>query len=377
MRTNRNLLFLLVTTFLIGSCFPNRKIADNKTIITPLYDTIPLMEGSIVYALPRTVFTIVVKMEKTIEKPGPYAAYASDLLGLDDVIKNYSEYWSIKDIAVNSHDEFDPSEFYVIKSNTLFQTNVLALKKEGLILDLNPNLVSSDANQIVRNENETNVFGSFDLGADEYFQVQRDTAFKRVSVDSVFIRIPYIVEKRKKLSTDQLAEKAAKRLMEMREGKHMILTGEATVFPQNEAAINEINALEKDYTELFSGKTWSETKIFTCQLIPEKDMAGKPLTLLQFSELTGPVTGSKKGGSPIVIEFKPEQKNKDLTIINKTEPGPDTDQNAPVYDKLFYRVPDVVNIKISLDSETLFNSRKLIYQFGEVIQLPANYLIGR
>ena len=377
MRTNRNLLFLLVTTFLIGSCFPNRKIADNKTIITPLSDTIPLMEGSIVYALPRTVFTVVVKMEKTIEKPGPYAAYASDLLGLEDVIKNYSESWSIKDIAVNSHDEFDPSEFYVIKSNTLFQTNVLALKKEGLILDLNPNIVSSDANQIVRNENETNVFGSFDLGADEYFQVQRDTAFKRVSVDSVFIRIPYIVEKRKKLSTDQLAEKAAKRLMEMREGKHMILTGEATVFPQNEAAINEINALEKDYTELFSGKTWSETKVFTCQLIPEKDMAGKPLTLLQFSELTGPVTGPKKGGTPIFIEFKPEQKNKDLTIINKTEPGPDPDQNATLYDKLFYRVPDVVNIKISLDTETLFNSRKLIYQFGEVIQLPANYLIGR
>ena len=29
---------------------------------------------------------------------------------------------------------------------------------------------------------------SFDLGSDEYFQVQSDTAYKRVNVDSTFIQ---------------------------------------------------------------------------------------------------------------------------------------------------------------------------------------------
>jgi hypothetical protein len=48
-----------------------------------------------------------------------------------------------------------------------------------------------------------------------------------------------------------------------------------------------------------------------------------------------------------------------------------------VFDKIFYRVPDVVNLKISLGSEVLFSSRRLIYQFGEVIQLPANFIIGK
>jgi hypothetical protein len=47
------------------------------------------------------------------------------------------------------------------------------------------------------------------------------------------------------------------------------------------------------------------------------------------------------------------------------------------YDKLFYRVPDVAGIKINLGSEKLFDSRKLIYQFGEVVQLPGNYIIGK
>ena len=36
--------------------------------------------------------------------------------------------------------------------------------------------------------------------------------------------------------------------MELRDGKHMILTGETNLFPQDEAAINEMNRLEKEYT---------------------------------------------------------------------------------------------------------------------------------
>ena len=68
--------------------------------------------------------------------------------------------------------------------------------------------------------------------------VQSDTAYKRISIDSSFVRVPYVVEKKKRLTIDQLAERAAKRLMEMREGKHLILTGEANVFPQSDAAIN-------------------------------------------------------------------------------------------------------------------------------------------
>jgi hypothetical protein len=194
-----------------------------------------------------------------------------------------------------------------------------------------------------------------------------------LNVDSSFVRIPYIVEKKKKFTLDQLAEKAAKRLMELRDGKHLILTGEATVFPQNDAAINEINRMEKAYTELFTGKTLKEKFIFSYQIKPQKAMTGKPVTLFQFSELTGPAKSVSNSGRPVTIEFTPEKKTKNLTIINRAQ----TKSEAQKYDKLFYRVPDVVGVKIDLGTEELLNSRKLIYQFGEVIQLPANYIIGK
>ena len=230
----------------------------------------------------------------------------------------------------------------------------------------------------VEKQNNINEAGSisshsFDLGADEYFQMQRDTAYKRMNVDSSFVRIPYIVEKKKKLTPDLLAEKAAKRLMELRDGKHLILTGEANVFPQSDAAINEINRMEKSYTELFTGKTISETYSFSYQVIPSKTMVGKPVTLFQFSDQTGPVSGTMKGGNPVAMEFAPEKKVKGLAVLNRVQ----SKSEGKKYDKLFYRVPDVVDIKISKGSEKLFDSRKLIYQFGEVIQLPANYIIGK
>lgn len=367
--TGISLLFAII--IITHSCSPDRKLAGSISVV-PLSDT-PPNEGSIVYGLPRSVFTVVAELERTLELPGPYARYAADFLGLDNVIMSESETWSVKSISVNTNEELDPSEFYVVESSTLFQTDVLALKKEGLILDINPEIYYSGGNLTEINKSGSNQFRSFDLGSDEYFQLQRDTAYKRVNIDSSFIRIPYIVEKKRKLSIDQLAEKAAKRLMELRDGKHLILSGEANVFPQNEAPINEINRLEKEYTELFTGKTIRETRSFTCQIIPSKEMIGKPVVLFRLSELTGPLNVSNQGGKAVTIEFIPEQKTKDLTIVNKAKPK----SEAPVYDKLYYRVPDVVNLKIAMGTEILFSSRRLVYQFGQVIQLPANYIIGK
>jgi hypothetical protein len=367
------LFMLLMTLFITLSCSSGKLLSDQQAVILPLSDVTTLKEGSIVYGLPRTVFTVNVEMERIIEKPGPYARYAADLLGLTDAIQSETELWSLMGMTVKTDEEPDPSEFYVIESNTLFQTNVLSLKKSGLILDLNPNDLASDVLRADINGFDSRELTFTDLGSDEYFRVQRDTAFRRISVDTAFIRIPYIVEKKKMLTPDQLAERAARRLMEMRDGKHMILTGETNVFPQNEAAINEMNRLEKEYTELFTGKTWKEKRTYSYQIIPVREQANEPIVLFRFSELTGPVAAAESAGTPVNIEFIPEQKLKDLSLIVKPEPESD----VPVYDKLYYRVPDMVNVKISSGSDDLYSSRRLIFQFGRVIQLPANYIIGQ
>lgn len=373
MKNSITLLLISLLLLIAASCSIGRKAVDSNPVVIPLSDTVSMSEGTIIYGLPRTVFNLSVEMERTIEIPGPYSRYADDLLGITDAVVAENEFWTITGITLHTHEELDPSEYYVIKSSSFLRSNALSLRREGLILDINPLQFYSTEKQSAGAANEYEQFRFDDLGSDEYYNLQRDTAFKRVNLDSTFIRIPYIVEKKKRLSKEQLAEKTARRIMEIRDGKHLILTGEANVFPQNDAAIKEMNRIEKEYTELFAGKVIKENRSFSISLIPEPGMEQKPLALFQFSELTGPVTASSKGGVPVNVELLPEKKTKALTIINSNQTGP----SSITFDKLFYRVPDVVNIKISIGNEVLFNSRKLIYQFGETIQLPANFIIGK
>ncbi len=125
MRTTLRLVTYLAVVLITFSCSSAKKMAEPERVVLPLSDPTELREGSIVYGLPRTVFTFTVEFERTIEKPGPYARYAGELLGLDKVITEERESWTIDGISVYSHEELDPSEFYIIESNSLFQTNVL------------------------------------------------------------------------------------------------------------------------------------------------------------------------------------------------------------------------------------------------------------
>ena len=359
---------VILTVISMGACSSNRMMTSTNADVRSLSGNANIPEGSIVYGLPLTVFDITIETERTVQRPGPYAAYAEDMLGLKDVIKTDGERWTIRGIAIKTHEELDPSEYYLIDASSIFRTNVLTLKKEGLILDLNPEIYNREALHPGNNSRESLIQHVYDLGSDEYFESRNDTVYKLVNVDTSFIRIPYLVEKKQKLSIDQLAEKAATRLMELRDGKHSILTGEANVFPQNGAAIDEINKLERDHLELFAGKTWKEKRNFTYQLIPAKGQSDKPVVICGFSEKAGPVSPSGKYDLLLQAEFVPEHKTKPLTVLST--------QQKQQPNRLYYRVPEVVNVKISFGNEPVSITRKLVYQLGDIVQLPVNYIIG-
>jgi len=373
MRNLFKLLYLIAVALIVGSCGSNKYVYDSKSSVTPLSGKSTVSSGSLVYGLPLTVIDVEIEAERIIEIPGPYSKYAESLLGLTDIIKTENESWSVRTIKIKTHQELDPGEFYVIEASSLFQTNVLALKKAGLIMDLNPEIYNSQTDIYTDTDTDIKSLRVYDLGADEYFQDERDTVYKMVSVDTAFIKVPYLVEKKQKLTIDQLAEKAAVRLMEMRDGKHLVLTGETNVFPQDGAAINEMNRLEKEYTELFTGKTLTDSHTFNYQIIPKKDMIGKQITVCTFSEITGPQPSTQKAGTPITIEFIPELKTKELKIISSQS----KESSSQKYERLYYRVPDVVTVKIVFGNEVISTSRKLLYQYGEVIPLPENYIIGK
>ena len=368
MKTVKSISFLIIIALLANSCFLVKKKTHSGQMVAHLTDTTKLTGGSLVYALPMTVFTVTVGMEREIEIPGPYAKFAEMLLGLEDAIQAENETWRISSVSVSSHQEADPSEFYVLEVEAVLPANVLSLKREGFILDLNPEASQNDETKFGREFNARD-FLPTDLGSDEYFSTQTDTAYRYRTLQNQTIRVPYTVEKNKKLTADDLAQRTARRILDLRDGKFLILTGEANVFPQSSAAIEEINRLEKEYTELFTGKRIGEYRTLRFHFIPRTGQTGKPVTLFMFSETEGPA----EKGTPVTIYVTPEQKTRNLRVISSQVPD-DTEQKL---NRLYYRIPDVVNVKILMGEKPLYESRRLVYQLGEVLQLPANYIIGK
>jgi hypothetical protein len=372
MKRSYFILSLAFVAFMYG-CTSLSKNAESDITVLPLGGGVKVTEGSIVYALPLTVFEFDIAAEKMIEVPGPYAAYAGEMIGLDNVIKEENEIWTLTDISMRSVEELDPEQFYVIQGTTLMQSNLLKLKESGLVLDINPDIYLGSGQSHIGESSEYNGLLFPDRGANEYVLTRMDTAYRIVKADTAFIRVPYLVQMKKGMTVAQEAREAADRLLELREGRHMILTGETNVFPQDGAAIDEINRLEREYTALFAGKTWSEIRHFRIWFVPDPDMAGEKSVLFYFSETDGVKTSGQEG-TPVHIELVPSGKTRELNLV--VQPATSQKELA-VSDRLYYRVPDVARISITSGDEILYTARKLVYQFGNTVVLPSNFIIGR
>jgi len=356
------------------SCSTPKKAAEKNIVVLPLGGEVQVTDGSLVYALPMTIFEIDVVAERKIEIPGPYATFASEMLGLTNVITSEDESWSIADVILSTQEELDPSQFYVIQGTSLMQTNALALRKSGLILDINPDIYASKS--FSHNQDQSDYSGLLfpDMGADEYISTESDTAYKIIKSDTTFIRIPYLVQMKKTPSLEEEASAAATKLLELREGKHLILTGETNVFPQDAASINEINRLDREYTALFAGKTWIEKRHFRLWFTPQLSMTGKKTVLFYFSSSEGVKTTDNNRGEPIYIEMMPSNKTKDLNLVVRPLTS---GKEIGMSDKIYYRVPDVADIRVTKGNTVLCTARKIVYQFGNTVVLPANFIIGK
>ena len=368
----RQIIFIAAITVLMASCASQKKAIAPSVKVVPMSDTVEITDRALIYALPMTVFEIDVTLERSVEKPGPYAAYAADLIGLTDVIRAESEEWSVRSLTMRPLEEIDPAEYYVIKSDANIKSNSMALRKWGLILDIG---VGSVINREVSYADGDNGFSNLrfnDLGATQYFAVQSDTAYRVVSVDTTFLRIPYLVERRRQLTNDQLAERAARTLLEIREGRHLILTGEATVFPQHDAPVNEINRLEKEYLSLFVGKTWSETVKLKVYFTPDAENIQGSSVLFRLSDTRGITDASDASGTPVTIALVPTGKTKPLYTSDGIRLL--TSSSA---EGLTYRIPEVAEVTVRHGNKTLFRSRTVVHQLGQKVLIPENFLITR
>ncbi len=367
MKINKTLLFLLF--LIIVSCK-----STSETRVTPLKQVNNLSENGIIYGLPKTTLRFTVEAKRTEIIPGPYAEYALKYLGIENAPEEEATQWQITNISIDSYNEIDPEQYYVLEPSGKFNFDFLKLIKSGLIFPVNSKATENMANEFFGDTDPGEDIVFTDLSVKQYVGNEDVTYYKRVQRDSVFARVPVVKKQYVQKSFEEKAEEASNFIFMIRAKRFELISGMADFYPEGkslEVAIKKLDNLEDEYMSLFIGKRFTSTYNAVFEFTPSESDINQPYILFRFSEDKGVLQPNDLRGRPILVEMEKLDKTKNLSFIVN-----DLNKEGSLYkDKLFYRFPDQAIIRL-IDGKKKIADRKLnIEQFGIITTIPTIFLM--
>lgn len=294
------------------------------------YYTPETTEG-VVYLLPKTMLEVNVIATQVTYTPGELCQYANRYLKMNNVNPSPETHWKIKQIDVRSIGVPDKSKAYIVKLKDKSQMSNVTLTDEGVIKSIN---IDNNDNSIER--------PSYKLEK----SAPAENTRKYMTEDILMAG-----------STAKMAELTAKEIYNIRDSKNLILRGQADTMPKDGASlkliIDNLDKQEKALTEMFSGSTITEDKLFTVRIAPTEDM--KNAVALRFSSLLGIVDANNLSGEPIYIS------------VNSTAPIAPADENAKKKKRpegAIYNIPGKGKVTVSFKGKNYFSGDMPITQFG-------------
>lgn len=356
----------MIAIFLVSGCATT---ADLQVRVTPVGGVSAETGELYLYALPQTVLKVEVTSMEQRDIPGPYWEYAERNLGITDIIRQKGSRWSIREVTISPFTEPDPQHFYAlqVEEGDFMAEYLQPFMQKGIILD-GTELVFEEMNgrDAQGNWNQDHL-RYLDLGVYGNFEERTETMYKTLVTDTSFVRVPVqrtVVEQK---SLAMKAEEAADFLLELRTRRFEMLTGEYEVYPDGEAmaaAIQKLDQLEASYLSLFTGKTVTRTEKKIYFVIPETGSAPSLYRLEMFSEQLGFVPAELMEGLPLELQIQPVGKTAGLNTQFAGTPAPGS------LNKLYYRIPDVTSLQVTLGGEVISDQRISIFQSGTMVTSP-------
>jgi hypothetical protein len=298
-------------------------------------------ESTLVYALPKTELCITVETEKTTQKPGQFYRYSGRYLATNKVITEEKTSYRLKSIQVTPRAIPDANRTYSYIPAGKSPVSHLSLTSKGILCGINvpteTEAITPEAATLpVKANNQPEAL--LPLG-EEYMMAGSEA---------------------------KLAEGAAKQIYRIRESRLGLLTADIDKLPADgdsfKSMLTGMNTVERELTELFVGKTTTETQIQTLYLTPESEVANS--VLFRISALKGLVNADDLSGTPYYISIKP-------TEIKKTG----ANQKPKIEkDGIYYILPSPTLITIGDGINTVLSEQLSIPQFGITIPLSENIL---
>lgn len=345
-------LALFIAIILVIPVYGQRRKKDD--------DAGPVYVEGVVYALPRTVIKVQVQAVKETFTPGPYNAYAEQLLGIKNAKSQPEVNWQIQKIEMETYAEPDPSQVHKAMGDAAFLVN---LSPNGCLAGINSGTATQSGSEIITN------------------QIGQSADFQRVPQFANFTDTPFFMTgdstngfRPVRVSADQKMAEAVQRILDSRRFQLDLASGMMDEFhPDGEAykvSLKELKKTEENYLSLFVGKYTFEKGTFSFDFVPERP-GGKAEAIFRISEDNGIVPPGDLSGTPVMIEFEAEKE-----LVQKYSEMAKSANPAAGESGIYYRMPGVANIKIINDLNVIATSRATIAQFGVVAPLPEELLFG-
>ena len=303
--------------------------------------SLPGQQNGIYYSLPRTVLQLDFVIEETELFEGPYSDYVS-YIGAEDFVVEDSKEYKIKEVRLQTYAEADPNAtFFIAMSPKKDSQTTIHLTHNGILQGVG--LESFEAVQETLPENTSLYQGS-----------------------SETVKFKYQYGANGARGVEQMARSAADMITKIRDEKLKLITGfQETAFSLDtyREMYNDLEEMENDYLSLFIGKKQTKTFVKTLYVIPNKEVPTQ--SIAKFSVDEGLSAGTSGAGSVITVQTQSLQ-----TTSTINAPSQSAVESLSLENKLFYRVPEIANVKVNLGGQTLLERRETIAQYGVFLLAP-------
>jgi hypothetical protein len=328
------------------------------------------------YNLPRTVIKVDLVVSKIDKLKGPYAAFAQEMLGFENVINASSTEYELSEIHLSLMQEPNPDEYYFIE----FLTPKNSKEKQPLNLFFSPSGTlqgfSNPTGQTKKSKSNIKIAGN---DSEARFaeianpgQVEKvDTVVKKIQLDTTVVEQILLNKVTVAKSVEQKAREFADHILKLDQSIENLVSGYQEINYEKgtmQLMLNRMENQRKSYVELFEGITHKSKLIYSFTIVPSKQDADKPVVLCKFSGSKGITDKELAGGETVQIQVTPLGTTKNLQNT--------IDQRSRQSEKskgIIYQIPEEAIAVVKVGNVDRAESKFMINQLGVVTFLPGNF----
>ena len=306
----------------------------------------PGQQNGLYYSLPQTMLKLDFVIEEAQLEKGPLSDYASSYFEMEDYVEYETTEYRLLDVKMSTVSAPDPNALF-------FVTLTSARGGSKLQFDMLPNGIIRSVG--VGNDAETEE--KLATPVQEKPQCCREES----GCSENFIGLMSAGK-----TNAMLAKEVADKIAEIRKSKFYLISGDVEMASNPEtfnAMYKKLDDMEKEYTSLLLGKRVTKKVVKTVYVVPNKEVPTQ--SVAKFSETDGLTVGMSGSGSVITVQ---------TLSLNTTAainaPSQSAIELMSYENKVFYRIPEMANVKVTCGSDTLIEDRVLVNQLGQLLMAP-------